>query len=44
MVGALYDVAHDWSLPLSVLLALLVVQAGAGYLAGRDRPVTWTGR
>jgi MFS transporter, CP family, cyanate transporter len=44
MVGALYDVAHDWSLPLSVLLALLVVQGGAGYLAGRDRPVTPTGR
>jgi CP family cyanate transporter-like MFS transporter len=36
-VGALYDVAHDWSLPLSALLALLVVQGVAGSLAARDR-------
>ena len=40
LVGALYDVAHNWSLPLAVLLALLVLQAGAGCLAARDRPVT----
>ncbi len=40
LVGALYDVAHNWSLPLTVLLALLVLQGGAGYLAGRDRPLT----
>lgn len=40
LLGALYDLAHDWTLPLSVLLGLLVAQAGAGYLAGKDRPVT----
>jgi CP family cyanate transporter-like MFS transporter len=40
MVGALYDAAHDWTVPLSVLLGLLALQGGAGYLAGRDRPVT----
>jgi CP family cyanate transporter-like MFS transporter len=40
LVGTLYDVAHNWSLPLAVLLALLVLQAGAGCLAARDRPVT----
>ena len=42
MVGLLYDVAHDWSLPLTVLLALLVLQGAAGYVAARDRPVTAT--
>ncbi|MGA2802911.1 MAG: MFS transporter [Acidimicrobiales bacterium] len=40
LVGALYDLAHSWDLPLAVLLGLLALQAGAGYLAGRDRPVT----
>ena len=40
LVGALYDLAHSWSLPLAVLLGLLALQAGAGYLAARDRPVT----
>ncbi|MGD0439750.1 MAG: MFS transporter [Acidimicrobiales bacterium] len=40
LVGALYDIAHSWSLPLAVLLGLLALQAGAGYLAARDRPVS----
>jgi CP family cyanate transporter-like MFS transporter len=40
LVGALYDLAHSWDLPLTVLLGLLSLQAGAGYLAGRDRPIT----
>ncbi len=40
LVGALYDAAHNWSLPLAVLLGFLVLQAGAGYLAAQDRPVT----
>jgi CP family cyanate transporter-like MFS transporter len=43
LLGALYDVAHSWSLPLAVLLGLLGVQASAGYLAARDRPVTILG-
>jgi len=40
LVGALYDLAHSWSLPLAVLLGFLVLQACAGHLAARDRPVT----
>ena len=40
LIGALYDVAHDWNLPLTVLLALLVFQGGAGYFAAGDAPVT----
>lgn len=40
LLGALYDLAHDWSLPLAVLLGLLAVQAGAGCLAARQRPLT----
>ena len=44
MVGLLYDVAHDWSLPLTVLLALLVLQGVAGFVAARDRPVASTVR
>jgi CP family cyanate transporter-like MFS transporter len=39
LLGALFDVAHNWTLPLTVLLGLLFVQAGAGYLAAKDRPV-----
>ena len=44
LVGALYDVAHNWSLPLAVLLALVGLQAFAGYLAARDRPITVAAR
>ncbi len=40
LVGLLYDLADSWDLPLAVLLGLLALQAGAGYLAGRDRPAT----
>jgi CP family cyanate transporter-like MFS transporter len=40
LLGALYDIAHNWSLPLAVLLGLLALQALAGYLAAQDRPVT----
>jgi len=40
VVGALYDLAHNWSPPLAVLLWLLGLQAGSGYLAARDRPAT----
>ncbi len=39
LLGVLYDIVHSWDLPLMVLLGLLVVQAGAGCLAARDRPV-----
>ena len=44
LLGVLYDIAHNWSLPLAVLLALLVAQAVAGYLAARDRPVAVAAR
>ena len=40
LLGALYDIARNWSLPLAVLLGLLALQACAGYLAAQDRPVT----
>ena len=40
LLGALFDVAHSWTLPLAVLLGLLLAQGGAGYLAAKDRSVT----
>ncbi|MGO8721620.1 MAG: CynX/NimT family MFS transporter [Acidimicrobiales bacterium] len=40
LLGALYDLAHTWSLPLAVLLGLLGFQAIFGYLAALDRPAT----
>jgi CP family cyanate transporter-like MFS transporter len=40
LLGALFDVAHSWTLPLALLLGLLLAQGWAGYLAAKDRPVT----
>ena len=37
LLGALYDTVHSWDLPLTVLLGLLVVQAGRG-LSRSPRP------
>jgi CP family cyanate transporter-like MFS transporter len=42
-MGLLHDLTAGWTAPLLMLLALLVVQAVAGVLAGRDRLVS-TGR
>lgn len=39
VVGALHDLTGGWTVPLLALLALLVPQAVAGALAGRDRLV-----
>lgn len=40
LLGALFDLAHEWTLPLAVLLGLLAAQGCAGYLAAEERPVT----
>jgi CP family cyanate transporter-like MFS transporter len=37
LLGALHDATGSWTAPLFVLLAVLVVQAGAGVRAGRAR-------
>jgi CP family cyanate transporter-like MFS transporter len=42
LLGGLYDLAHNWDLPLALLLALLGVQAVAGCLAAKNRPVNAT--
>jgi CP family cyanate transporter-like MFS transporter len=39
-MGLLHDLTAGWTAPLLMLLALLVVQAVAGVLAGRDRLVS----
>lgn len=39
MTGALYEVDHTWALPLLALLAVLVIQASAGYVAGKNRRI-----
>jgi MFS transporter, CP family, cyanate transporter len=39
VVGALYERTGDWRTPLAFLTILMVVQVGAGAVAGRDRPV-----
>ncbi|TNM36416.1 MFS transporter [Nocardioides albidus] len=38
LVGVLHEASDSWALPCALLVALGVVQAGAGYVAGR--PVT----
>ncbi len=39
-VGALHDLTGAWTAPILLLLAVFLVQATAGVLAGRDRLVT----
>lgn len=39
VLGVLHDATHDWTLALTVLVALLVPQTVFGLLAGRDRLV-----
>jgi CP family cyanate transporter-like MFS transporter len=39
LIGVLHDVSGGWRLPLSLMVALMVPQLIAGWVAGRDRQV-----
>lgn len=39
LLGVLHDATDSWTLPLTLLVVLGLVMAGAGYGAGRDRQV-----